>query len=407
LSDLEKNSAENSQSKAVYLPEAQYKTGTKTEIGKLDYIDALRGIAALSIFVFHIYGTIGMITGWAHPVRIVPERFFDLALAGIPLFFIISSFTLYLSLDNKADEKRMLFKFYLRRFFRIAPLFYLLLILVVLDGIIIQKRVPSWLEVLANFTFTFNLVPQYSKSLFSDGWTVGVEMLFYLVLPFIFLKVNNIWKSILLFTGIYWLSNGIRQLMGTIIGVDVMASTNYDFYNFFHWALIFPLGIICYLIYKLHLPKMRSKYRASVAYILLSVSLIILFVFINNLSLALALSDLYGPLCKLTGLQTMSPVAFVLLILSLSLAPNRFIVNRFTQFFGMISYSLYLVHPFLVEPLKPVYVYIYDHTIYSTDFSLLLCLLLTLLLVAPISLLTYHLIETPGMRWGKKIIAKL
>jgi peptidoglycan/LPS O-acetylase OafA/YrhL len=403
MSDLEINSAEKSKSKAISHPDAQYKTDT----GKLDYIDALRGIAALSILVFHIYGTIGMITGWAHPIQIVPERFFDLALAGIPLFFIISAFTLYLSLDNKADEKRMLFKFYLRRFFRIAPLFYFLLILVVLDGIIIQKRVPSWLEVLANFSFTFNLVPQYSKSLFSDGWTVGVEMLFYLVLPFIFLKVNNIWRSILLFIGIYWLSKGIRQLMGTIIGVDVMTSTNYDFYTFFHWAYIFPLGIICYLIYKLHLPKMRCKYRAPVAYILLSVSLIILFIFIDNLSMALALSDLYEPLSKLTELQIMSPIAFVLLILSLSLAPNRFIVNRFTQFFGMISYSLYLVHPFLVEPLKPAYVYIYDHTIYSTDFSLLLCLLLTLLVVTPISLLTYHLIETPGIRWGKKIIAKL
>jgi peptidoglycan/LPS O-acetylase OafA/YrhL len=401
LSDSEIPLAENS--KALSLPDAQY----RTETGKLDCIDALRGIAALSIFIYHIYGTIGIITNWAYPIQILPERFIDLTLAGIPLFFILSAFTLYLSLDSRAGEKRKFSKFYLRRFFRIAPLFYLLLIIVVLDSLIIQKAVPSWQDILVNFTFTFNLVPQYSMSLFSDGWTVGVEMLFYIVLPLVFIRVNNIRRSIALFIGIYWLSKEIRWLLGTIIGENIMMSTNYDFYNFSHWAYIFSIGVICYLIYKLYLPKIRREYRAPAAFSMLLSSLIILFVFINNLPLALALSDLYEPLSILTGLQAMSSVAFVLLILSLSLNPNRLIVNRFTRFFGTISYSLYLIHPFIVEPLKPIYVYIYGHTIYSTDLSLFLCILLTLLIVTPVSLLIYHLIERPGIRMGKKVIAKL
>jgi peptidoglycan/LPS O-acetylase OafA/YrhL len=389
-------SAENS--KALPLPDAK----SRMETGKLDCIDALRGIAALSIFIYHICGTTGI-----YPIQIIPERFIGLTLAGIPLFLILSAFTLYSSLDNRAGEKRKFFKFYLRRFFRIAPLFYLLLIIVVLDSLIIQKAVPSWQDILVNFTFTFNLVPQYSMSLFSDGWTVGVEMLFYLVLPLVFIKVNNIRRSIVLFIGIYWLSKEIRWLLGTIIGENIMMSTNYDFYNFSHWAYIFPLGVICYLIYKSYLPKMRREYRAPAAFSMLLLSLVILFMFINNLPLTLALSDLYEPLSILTRLREMSSVAFVLLILSLSLKPNRLIVNRFTRFFGTISYSLYLIHPFIVEPLKPVYVYIYGHTIYSTDLSLFLCILLTLLIVTPVSLLTYHLIETPGIRMGKKVIAKL
>jgi len=399
MPDFEIHSVENLQSNANCIPCVQHKTGT----GKLDYIDALRGIAALSILIYHIYGRIGSITDWSYPIQIVPERIINLTLAGIPLFFIISAFTLYLSMDNKAGEKRKFLKFYLRRFFRIAPLFYLLLILVVLEDAIIQKRPTSWLEVLTNFTFTFNLVPQYSSSLFSDGWTVGVEMLFYLVLPLIFIKVNNIWRSILLFIGVYWLSKGGRLLMGTIIGENVMMSTNYNFYNSLHWAYIFPVGVICYLIYKLYLPKIRSNYRTPAAFGMLFLSLIILFVFINNP----ALYDLYGPLAGLTNWLTMSSIAFVLLIISLSLYPNRLIVNRFTRFYGTISYSLYLIHPFLVEPLKQVYGYIYDHTIYSTDLSLVLCILLTLLIVTPISLLTYRVIESPGMRYGKRIIAKL
>jgi peptidoglycan/LPS O-acetylase OafA/YrhL len=103
----------------------------------------------------------------------------------------------------------------------------------------------------------------------------------------------------------------------------------------------------------------------------------------------------------------MSSIAFALMTLSLSLLPeNRLIVNEFTRFFGTISYSLYLVHPFFVDPLKPLYGYLYSH-IGSSDLCLLLCVLITLIIVTPISLLTYHLIEAPGMRLGKRLIGRL
>jgi peptidoglycan/LPS O-acetylase OafA/YrhL len=375
--------------------------------GKLDYIDALRGIAALSIFFYHIYGTVGSLTKWAYPIEIVPERFISLTLAGIPLFFIISAFTLYLSLDSKAGESLRFVKFYIRRLFRIAPLFYFLLILVAISSFITEKGVPSWTNLLANFTFTFNLIPQYSTSLFQGGWTVGVEMLFYLILPLIFLKVNSLGRSVLLFIGFYALCQGIRPLLVWMVGEGIMASTNYYYYTFFHWAYIFPLGIVCYLVYKHNLPRIRYEYRNALALSMLIISLIILFLFINNIPLSDKLFDLYEPLAGLTSLLSMSPIAVVLMLLSLSLSPNRFIVNRFTRFFGTISYSLYLTHPFIIEPLKPAYLHIYNHTIFSTDVSLFLCIFLTLLIVTPISLLTYHLIETPGIMMGKTVMKKL
>jgi peptidoglycan/LPS O-acetylase OafA/YrhL len=375
--------------------------------GKLDYIDALRGIAALSIFFYHIYGTTGLLTKWAYPIETLPERFVGLTLAGIPLFFIISAFTLYLSLDSKSGESRRFVKFYIRRLFRIAPLFYFLLIFVAISGLITERGLPSWTNLLANFTFTFNLIPQYSTSLFQGGWTVGVEMLFYLILPLIFLKVKSLGRSVLLFIGFYWLCQAIKPLLVAMIGESTMASTNYYYYNFFHWEYIFPLGIGCYLIYKNHLPRIKSEYRNSLALGMLTISLIILFLFIDNIPLSDKLFKLYEPLAGLTSLLSMSPIAVVLMLLSLSLAPNRFIVNRFTRFFGTISYSLYLTHPFIIEPLKPVYLYIYNHTIVSTDVSLFLCVLLTLLAAIPISLITYHLIETPGIIMGKTVMKRL
>jgi peptidoglycan/LPS O-acetylase OafA/YrhL len=276
-----------------------------------------------------------------------------------------------------------------------------------ISGLLTGKGLPSWSNLLANFTFTFNLIPQYSTSLFQGGWTVGVEMLFYLILPLIFLKVNSLGRSLLLFIGFYWLCQEIKPLLVAMVGESTMASTNYYYYNFFHWAYIFPLGIVCYLIYKYHLPRIKSEYRNSLALCMLIISLIILFLFIDNIPLSYKLFDLYEPLAGLTSLLSMSPIAVVLMLLSLSLAPNRFIVNRYTRFFGAISYSLYLTHPFIIEPLKPAYLYIYNHTIVSTDVSLFLCVLLTLLIVTPLSLITYHLVETAGIMMGKTVMKRL
>lgn len=125
------------------------------------------------------------------------------------------------------------------------------------------------------------------------------------------------------------------------------------------------------------------------------------------MTLATAFYDLYKPLVGLTSWLPMSSIAFVLMVLSLSLASNRVIVNRFTRFFGTISYSLYLIHPFIVDQLKSAYAFIYGHAIWSTDLALFLCIVLTLLIAIPVSLLTYHFIESPGIRLGKKVMAKL
>ena len=47
---------------------------------------------------------------------------------GVQLFYMISAFTLYLSLDGRRTEQHPWTNYFLRRFFRIAPLFYLVIV---------------------------------------------------------------------------------------------------------------------------------------------------------------------------------------------------------------------------------------------------------------------------------------
>lgn len=370
---------------------------------KLGYIDALRGIAALSILIYHMSGRATALFG-LYPFQMLPDRFIGLNLASVPLFFVISAFTLYLSLDNKSEEKNRFIKFYIRRFFRIAPLFYFLLILVILDSII-NNRALSWPEILSNFAFAFNLVPEYSKSLTSDGWTIGVEMLFYLFLPLIFLKVNNIKRAIIFTIAVFYFALAGKQLEVMILGEQVV--NQYWFYNLFKWLFIFPVGILCYMFYKNYLPKIKQEHKSPTAIGMLFLAIILLFYFVGNFDLNLAIYDRFEPLTVLTNMLIMSPIAFCLLILSLSLVTNGLIVNRITRFYGMISYSFYLVHPYIMESLEPIYKYIYAHTIISSDISFSLCVLLTIMAATAVSWLTYRFIESPGMVYGKKILSRI
>ena len=87
----------------------------------LRYIDALRGLAIIGVVISHcsLYGS-----------NILYPSFFSSILAngarGVQLFYIASAFTLFLSLHNRYNKEEKAFKnFFIRRFFRIAPLYYI------------------------------------------------------------------------------------------------------------------------------------------------------------------------------------------------------------------------------------------------------------------------------------------
>jgi len=97
---------------------------------------------------------------------------------------------------------------------------------------------------------------------------------------------------------------------------------------------------------------------------------------------------------------------FACMFMGLALSPWRLVVNRATRFLGKISYSVYLVHTTVIFFLAPVYHWIYRHAP-SLTACFLASLALTLLLVLPLSWLTYRFVEEPGIRLGKRISRRL
>lgn len=168
-------------------------------------VDGLRGIAILTVIVFHIK-TLGItsVTGTA-----VWERVYlsvaALGWAGVDLFFVLSGFLITGILIKSRDRVDYYRNFYARRTVRIFPLYYLSLALffglapVVLklmhhDNAIREFIRPSsqmfaWSYVL-NWRIgfaSFSVVPPF----ICHFWSLSVEEQFYLGWPFVVRKLAN------------------------------------------------------------------------------------------------------------------------------------------------------------------------------------------------------------------------
>lgn len=155
-------------------------------------LDALRFFAVLGVIVAH---------NW-HPKRL-PWLFGDLDWAGlgVRLFFVLSGFLITRILlacrDSQEQTSQPAFfyirQFYARRFLRIFPIYYLVLIIVFVSNIPPAREVWIWLV-----TYTTNVyITVFNTWVGRLGhfWTLAVEEQFYLVWPWLVLFAPKKWLT--------------------------------------------------------------------------------------------------------------------------------------------------------------------------------------------------------------------
>jgi len=156
-------------------------------------LDALRGIAALLLVVFHVKGIpklevsdeIGRIVG-----------FFG---AGVPLFYALSAFSLMVGYHEKLQSPGGLLHFYIRRIFRILPLFYTLLVFWVFVRKFYFNAETNFSLMALNYLCVFGLIPGQHEGLVWASWSIGVEMLFYIIFPLALIASRTLVSSFIVF----------------------------------------------------------------------------------------------------------------------------------------------------------------------------------------------------------------
>jgi len=303
---------------------------------------------------------------------------------GVELFFVVSAFSLCLSMPVHDREVRPILGFALRRFFRIAPLFYLMILVMCIhnfSGVKIDGK-----SILLNMTFLFNLVPGYQTSIVPAGWTVGVEMVFYMIFPLLY----RFSKGVILSVSVFFVSICIATLLFMNINLFVADPFNYYLYSILYRAPIFTFGLIAF--YLLPILEKRPE-RKQIGLALLTFVPVMFFAITAN---KVAIFDKYY----------WEGVMFGALVVGLGLLPVAVIVNPVSAWLGRISYSVYLLHSIFIVVLIPTMRSI-QGMVESPTIAFILSLTMTLALVIPSAFLLNYFVEDPVNKWGKRFSSRV
>ena len=272
------------------------------------------------------------------------------------------------------------------RIFRIVPLFYVIMALTYVLHVGLFGVWHSLSTVLLSASFLFNLVPGAQEGYVWASWTIGVEMLFYFIFPALYSHQNS-WPrriSLILFSVILWI---IFQGVSSII---VPEATRESFENFsvFRYFPIFLIGMMAHALYSS--PTVFKQLQAFSMAALSAGGLGLLGIATGKIT--------GGPLDK----AHIIGVCYASILLGIA-GPKFFIVeNILMQFLGKISYSMYLIHAPVIWVLSPVYGVIIEIPA-QKSIQFLMCFIITISVVVPMSWLSYRLLERPFIALGRRL----
>lgn len=362
------------------------------------YIDALRGFAFLGVLTIHASKEVPDL-----PFSTIPV----MGEYGVQLFFLLSAVTLLRSVALRTSkENSPLRNFFLRRFFRIAPLFWTGLVFYsLLDGSGPRYAAPDGLglwQYLSTVLFLHGWAPTTINSIVPGGWSIAVEMTFYLCLPFLARWITTARQACVL--ALSWTAATVAlnwMLTPFLLRMTPPEAQHCVPHFLFFWfpfqLPVFLLGFAVY--YWLHDPAVTTFLAKPRRPAFLLIAALAGFAVLTRLTSA-----------PLVPAHILAAGVAILVILALAARPYAAVVNPLTCSLGTISFSCYITHFTAVR--------VAAHYLPSEHFaSLPLRFALVsrfaaiwlggLLLTIPAAVLTYAAIEKPGMKLGSRLIRAL
>jgi peptidoglycan/LPS O-acetylase OafA/YrhL len=310
----------------------------------LNALDGFRACLALWVYLGHLAAAVGF-----------KNYLLDLHPLAVDLFMVLSGFLMVHTWKQSGAEYRFFSKdtlaFYCARFFRIAPLYYFLLLvcylwspsLAQMHDYSLKVIPPVWAENIEGYapntswnfegfnwiwlhlTFLFGLVPGMENSTPLPDWSLSLEMQFYLVLPVLLICLKKV------------------PLIVVAIACAAIALTAPKLFgNYLDAGLITHFGQPSFLPYRLN---------AFVA------GIIVAFYFAtrktsNTVSIRNGLILISAALCiyPLSKPVILAYLIFAMLVFNKAPIISKVLSIKPLRFLGSISYSLYLSHILVIIP---------------------------------------------------------
>ncbi len=150
----------------------------------LSGIQVLRGVAAFAVVLHHVLEESQVL----YSPSSSRDAVIRMGASGVDIFFVISGFIMLYSSFNKFNLSGVHLDFFARRIIRIAPLYWictLFVVMLTLSSFFYKNKAMSDLDIIYSFLFlpTENIV-------YGIGWTLQYEMYFYLIFAF-FLRFGS------------------------------------------------------------------------------------------------------------------------------------------------------------------------------------------------------------------------
>lgn len=336
---------------------------------KLEEIDGIRGLAVLLVVADHTGAFYQSGQGGA----------------GVWLFYVLSGFLLTNIMCSKLPESLthiQLVKYFIRRIFRILPLYYTIL----LFKFIFKGKNFQW--------FFRHITFQQADGHF---WSIPQEELFYLILPLLvalvfvpskFIKIKTPISAVLLFV-VVQLTHPLLTLNGN--GKDMSFFLN-----------IFITGLLLSYLYRMSIfQKILNSRFTSIPLTVLGLISLLYIVYANPTTI-----DYLNKTYSITFLKTSWEAPFLYSVLSSILVLSSLNSNGLLHSFfcfkplrivGVLSFSIYLFH----QQIKLIF--LKGLHIPSGEWLFLPTLFFSVIL----ALFTEYVIESPSMKFGKILSNRL
>lgn len=331
---------------------------------RIKELDAFRGLAALSVVLYH-YTSI-----YSKNFDIASPLYFAYGWLGVPFFFILSGFVITLTIE-RCDSG---WQFLKKRFVRLYPTFWIC-VLITLGIIAITKSQsvhPMFDRPTIDILFNFTMFHELFKFHHVDGayWSLLPELLFYLLMAFLFIIKKT--EKVLLYNGILLGICFIHYFFPIPIISRLLD---------LHYVLLFMIGICFYRIYT------REDKAPLYLHILI----------IANLILGIYLYGIVRPHLDILVVFITFPAIVLFFYIFVYVKFKIFGANKFLLFLGFISYPLYLVHQIVG------YIFMLSLDAYLPR---VLSISITTSLAIGIASVIAYILEPPCKRVIKKLIFK-
>lgn len=339
-------------------------------------IDGLRGFAAVIVVIGHWIAFMhvqGVRLGHETIDIALSDEYLSLGRVGVVAFFCVSGFVIPFSFSGSSPE----ISFIIKRIFRLYPAYWLSIFLVLALSVFNNEFLFSTITIIANLSMIHIAFGQ--PGMLVVYWTLLIEIIFYFICFCLFCgRTLNSFKTHMF-------------LMCSFLAIGAAMAA----YRFSHPASELPVGLPTYLaamhfgtLFRMHKyshQQLGDKKINTVAFGLLVI------VFGSNTAAYFFAEN------EDTGWIAASTSYAVGLVLFMQSTNIKLFQSNIFQFFGKISYSLYLFHAFLLlvaTALLPHFQFPFGFLLLTIFFSLA-CLM--------ISYFVERYVEQPSVEFGRRL----